>query len=415
MSSTIPTAAPSAPARRPPLPSLTGLRFLAALLVFFFHTSLANSPIPPNAPINPFANRSLAAWDELVFSKAGYVGVSFFFVLSGFVLTWASKPNEPATAFLRRRLVKIFPNHLAVWAVAMVLFAGAVTEPSAWLPNLFLIHTFFPQPAINLSVSPPTWSLCSELLFYLSFPLLIRLFHRTAGKRLWAWSAVMVAGMVGIQLLAQFCIPATPKSAITPISDLQFWFGYLFPPSRIFEFALGILLARIVMTGQWPRTLGIIPSTILMVLGYALALVLPFQYGFNVATIIPVSALIGAVAQADAEGRRTRLRSRVMVWLGEVSFGFYLCQGIMIFYLRKLMGDAQFGIPAGIAVVIGFFCTALLGGWLLHTFVEQPAMRRWSRSRKSRPQVPPAPQTPTHPAAYTPVESGPSTFAPDRR
>jgi peptidoglycan/LPS O-acetylase OafA/YrhL len=393
VSSTAPAAAPGAsPGRRPALPSLTGLRFFAALSVFFFHISLANSPIPPNAPINPFAHPDVAHWNEFIFSKGGYLGVSFFFVLSGFVLTWAAKPGERPIAFLRRRMVKIFPNHLVVWAVAMILFAGAVTEPSAWLPNLLLIHTFFPQPEINLSVSPPTWSLGSELLFYLSFPLLIRLFERMTGRRLWAWAGAMVAGMIGVQLITQFLVPDTPKSAITPISDLQFWFGYLFPPSRMFEFVLGILVARLVMTGQWPRALGITPALISMVLGYGLALIVPFQYGFVAATIVPVGMLIGAVALADVEGRRTRLRSRPMIWLGEVSFGFYICQGIMIFYLRKLMGDAQFGILAGIAVDIGFLCTALLGGWFLYTFVERPAMRRWSRSRKPGAHVKPTRQ-----------------------
>ncbi|GGT64777.1 acyltransferase family protein [Streptomyces purpureus] len=383
MSTPASAAAAATSAKRAKLPSLTGLRFFAALLVFFFHASLTDSPIPPNAPINPFADTSIADFFSTAFGKAGYMGVSFFFVLSGFVLAWAAKPGEKVTAFWRRRIMKIFPNHLVVFAAAMILFAGAsVTSVGQWLPNLFLLHTFFPQPAINLSVNPPTWSLGSELLFYMLFPLLIVPIRKIAEKRLWLWSGLMVAGMVGVQLIATYLVPATPKSAITPISDLQFWFGYLFPPGRVFEFVLGILLARIVLAGRWPRAIGIAPSIALAVIGYGAALLVPFQYGFVVATIIPVSALIGSVAAADVEGRPTRLRGRVMVWLGEVSFGFYLVQGVTIFYLRSLLGENTYSVPVALLTVAGFFAASLLGGWLLYRFVEMPAMRRFSRSRK---------------------------------
>ncbi|MER6257859.1 acyltransferase [Streptomyces sp. NPDC001584] len=387
------TTSPDA-AKRAKLPSLTGLRFFAALSVFFFHSSLTDSPIPPNAPINPFADASIADGFSTAFGKAGYLGVSFFFVLSGFVLAWAAKPGERVTAFLRRRLLKIFPNHLVVFAAAMILFAGsAVTGVADWLPNLFLIHTWWPQPTVNLSVNPPSWSLGSELLFYMLFPALIVPIRRLRGRTaLWGWSAAMIAGMVALQLIATYFVPDTPKSTITPISGMQFWFGYLLPAGRLFEFVLGILLARIVLAGLWPRRIGFGVSLVLTVLGYAAALVAPFQYGFVVATIIPVAALIGATAQADVDDRTTFLRSRPMVWLGEVSFGFYLVQGVTIFYLRSLLGENTYGVPVALLVIAGFFAASLLGGWLLFRFVEMPAMRRFGRARPRTPSVPaPAP------------------------
>ncbi|WP_234432052.1 acyltransferase family protein [Streptomyces sp. NRRL S-241] len=400
------TTSPDA-AKRAKLPSLTGLRFFAALSVFFFHSSLTDSPIPPNAPINPFADASIADGFSTAFGKAGYLGVSFFFVLSGFVLAWAAKPGERVTAFLRRRLLKIFPNHVVVFAAAMLLFAGsAVTGVADWLPNLFLIHTWWPQPTVNLSVNPPSWSLGSELLFYMLFPALIVPIRRLRGRTaLWGWSAAMVAGMVAMQLIATYFVPDTPKSTITPISGMQFWFGYLLPAGRLFEFVLGILLARIVLAGLWPRRVGFGVSAVLTVLGYAAALVAPFQYGFVVATIVPVAALIGATAQADVDGRATFLRSRPMVWLGEVSFGFYLVQGVTIFYLRSLLGEHTYSVPVALLVIAGFLAASLLGGWLLFRFVEMPAMRRFGRARPRTPSVPaPAPAATHEPSGdRTPV------------
>ncbi|KJK56983.1 acyltransferase family protein [Saccharothrix sp. ST-888] len=378
----MPATASAAAERRPKLPSLTGLRFLAALFVFFFHTGLSNSPIPPNRPINPFADHDVASTYEWLFVKGGYLGVSFFFVLSGFVLAWAYRPGERVASFLRRRVLKIFPNHLVIWVLAMVLFAGSIAPTAGWLSNLVLLHTWFPQASINLSVNPPTWSLGSEFLFYLSFPLLIGPLRRIAENRLWAWAGAMVLGTVGVQLVSTYLVPDTPKSAITPVSDMQFWFGYLFPPGRLFEFVLGILLARIVLAGRWPRALGVLPSLVLMAAGYGAAWVVPFQYGFVTAMIIPIGALIGAVAVVDVEGRRSWLRSKAMVFLGEISFGFYLCQGIAIFWLRSLFDDVRFSTPDGILVIAGFFAVTLLCGWLLYSLVERPAMQRWARSRK---------------------------------
>ncbi|WP_037836538.1 acyltransferase family protein [Streptomyces sp. NRRL S-244] len=321
MTSPSPTAAPSAAPgpSRSKLPSLTGLRFIAAALVFFFHATFSDPPM------NPFADQGWEEGFRWLFSKAGWMGVSFFFVLSGFVLTWSAKPNDTITGFWRRRLLKIFPNHIVMWALAMVLFAGAMTPLSAWLPNLFLIHSWFPQHATFISVNPPSWSLCSELLFYL-----------------------------------------------------------LFPPVRMFEFVLGMILARLVLAGAFPR-IRILPAAALCVVGYAVALAVPFLYGLNVATIVPVALLICAVARADVEGAPTVLRGRTMQWLGEVSFGFYLAQYVVMYFGRTALMDEKLFAPLpGVLVLLGFFLATLLVGWLLLVCVERPVMRRWARPAPRR-------------------------------
>ncbi|MEJ3742523.1 acyltransferase [Actinomycetes bacterium KLBMP 9797] len=367
--------------RPPRLPSLTGLRFLAALLVFVFHASLLYSPVPPHTQVSPYRDAAVADAIWAVVNKAGFVGVSFFFVLSGFVLTWSARPGDRVVAFWRRRILKIFPNHAVTWALAMVLFAGAVTPLSAWLPNLLMVHAFFPQGYIFSSVNPPAWSLCCELLFYLLFPFLIHPIRRIGDRWLWAWAGAMVAGMVGVQLVMQFLIPDEPVPPMSPVSIVQSWFGYIFPPMRLFEFVLGVFLARIVLAGRWPRGVNLAWAGVLMAAGYAAALAAPLLYGYAVATVVPIAAVICAAASVDVRGARTFLGGRVMRWLGEVSFGFYLAQGITLLYLRSLFHADGYGVPLGTLVLVCLFLATLLGGWLLHTCVERPIMRRWARTR----------------------------------
>src|SRR5690242_14192774 len=106
------------------LPSLTGLRFVAALCVFAYHAWL---PIPALRLVN---DDGVAYGVYGKVSQAGGLGVGFFFVLSGFVLTWSARPGDTPKSFWRRRIVKIYPNYAVAWLLAMVLFAAAYTP--AW-------------------------------------------------------------------------------------------------------------------------------------------------------------------------------------------------------------------------------------------------------------------------------------------
>jgi peptidoglycan/LPS O-acetylase OafA/YrhL len=365
------------------LPSLTGLRFLAALMVFGLHTSLSADPVPPNGPTNLFAAPGPQhAW-ETAFTRAGFVGVSFFFVLSGFVLTWSSRPGTPARSFWRRRLCKIFPNHIATWALAMVLFAAAITPLSRWLPNLLLVHTYRIDPLSWISVNSPSWSLCAEILFYALFPLLIGPVRRLREDRLWMWTGLAAAGVFAVVVVNQLWMPPPVSTAATglPVSPEQFWLGYFFPPARMFEFVLGMLLARLIAAGRWPR-IGVLPAAALLLGSYVLAVHLPFVWGFNAATVIPIALLIGAVSTADLRGTRTGLRNRTMTWLGEVSYAFYLTQGIVLLYGRTLFHFHQYSTPVAVLVLLAFLVANIAAASILYVGLERPVMRRFSRPRR---------------------------------
>ncbi|WP_432839665.1 acyltransferase family protein [Dactylosporangium sp. CA-092794] len=386
--------------RRPDLPALTGLRIFGALGVFLLHSLMLADPLKPSVPMSFFADRGIAVPVAHLVGKAGFIGVSFFFVLSGFVLCWSARPVLDRRAFIRRRLVKIFPNHVALWIVTMLLVPAVA---GFWRPlaNLLLIHAWFDDPKTFISVNSPAWSLCCELLFYLSFPFLIGPVRRIAEHRLWYWAAAMIAGMAGIALINNFAVPDHPRSALLPMAVPQQWFGYIFPAPRLFEFVLGMILARILIAGRWPR-IRLWQAGLLAAAGYVATLYVPSPFDFILAMIVPVAVLIPTAAAADLAGGARWLRSRPMVWLGKVSFAFYLCQGVVLFQGRLwLGGDRTYSTPVAFGLWLTLFAATLLVGWLLFIGVEEPMMRRFSRRRPRT--TPPVPAEPAEPVTRAPV------------
>ncbi|PYE80572.1 acyltransferase family protein [Pseudoroseicyclus aestuarii] len=370
------TASPSRPMT---LPSLTGLRFFAAFAVFLFHVTLFTSPLPPHEPTNPFSDPGIAAGLETVLRQFGYVGVSFFFILSGFVITWATPEQFPVGRFMWRQVMKIYPPHVVVWAISLVLYAGAYTAPQAALLNLTLLHTFSTDPTVYVSVNPPSWSLSSDMLFYMLFPVLAPLVRYIPVSRLGQSAGLLVLGMLVVILVTTHLVPDQPKSPISPISGTQFWFAYIFPVTRMLEFIVGMVAARTLMAGCWPR-IDLLSAGLALVASVLIAKQLPFLYTFGICYVLPLTAIITECAARDRDGRSPLWMDRpVMQWLGRVSFGFYLVQGVSIFWLSGRLGLQDLSVAAGIGAIVLYFCASLLGGWLLYRFVEEPSMRvaRW--------------------------------------
>ncbi|MCB5164954.1 acyltransferase [Streptomyces bambusae] len=365
---------PDVPVGCTSLPSLTGLRFAAALAVFAHHLALPE--------LSVFGGRA-AEWTGRVFGVAGGLGVTFFFLLSGFILTWSAAPGDTAGRFVRRRLAKLVPNHLVTFAAALALIAWATTGWQQALPNLFLVQAWSWDPAVSFSVNIPSWSLSCELLFYLAFPALLRLVRRISPTRLWGWAAAVAALIVAVPALATALLPGAQRIPGWPVSAVQNWFVYQFPPVRMAEFVLGMLLARIVLADRW---IGIRPlhALVLLAAAYPLALNVPYLYGLTAVWVVPLALLIPAVAIADLRGRPSLLRHPAVHWLGEVSFAFYLVQAIVLIgATRYLTLHKPYDTVAALALCLLALAVTLGLAHLLHRYVERPAMRRWASAGRS--------------------------------
>ena len=185
------------------LPSMEGLRGLAGLLTFFVHYASLLVPWLPAA--TPAAGVSKALHD------VGNSGVDLFFVLSGYLIygMLLARP-QPFARFMARRIQRIYPAFLAVFALYVVLsfvFPAENKIPAPWtagasylLANLLLLPGVFAiEPLITVA-----WSLSYEMFFYLVIPLVVAAFGLRARTRAWRvtfFAAVLLAASLGIALL----------------------------------------------------------------------------------------------------------------------------------------------------------------------------------------------------------------------
>ncbi|MDO0939378.1 acyltransferase [Streptomyces sp. DG2A-72] len=366
------------------LPTLTGLRFPAALLVFLFHAAL------PLSDTRVFADDGLAGRFYVLAAQSGGLGVTFFFILSGFILTWSAREGDLARAFWRRRYAKIVPAYLVSWFLALLLVDLSATEVWQGAATLFMVQSWIPDVTTNFAVNNPGWSLSTEAFFYLCFPALYVVAKRIPARRLKFWIAGTTAAIALTPLLTYTLIPIGTEVVPNEPGDSAnyFWFAYIFPPARLLDFVLGIFVARAVMTGRW-RDIGMVWSGVLLAVSYAVASFTPLLYGLRVMCVVPAAMLIAAGALADTQGRRTVFSRRVATWLGEVSFAFYLVHYTVLTLVRELLGERMLSTPVGIAVLIAEAAVSLLLAWAMYAWVERPVTRRWSRPRKAahRPRV----------------------------
>ncbi|MFE9258767.1 acyltransferase family protein [Streptomyces sp. NPDC006879] len=357
------------------------MRIIAALLVFAFHAGFQY----------PFPDKGLTQGFQRVFGLGGAAGVGFFFILSGFVLTWSARSSDTTTRFWRRRLVKVFPNHLVTFAAAALLLLNAGSALGGWkaVPSFFLLQAWFPQVDVASAMNPVAWSLSAELLFYLSFPFLLRGINRIRPQRLLLWAGGTVTLIFCVPMIA-WTFPEGPDIIFGPVSQWEGWLVYMSPPARMLEFTFGMLLAELVMHGLWLR-IGLLPATGIAVVAYWLAWSASWTYAHVAVMVLPLGLVIAAGAQADVTGRRSVLRSRPMVWLGNVSFAFYLWHALVLGEVSRQTGALRqsYGVAGGFAYLAIAFAVTLLLAWALYTLVEEPVMRRFGSARTRPPVVGP--------------------------
>ncbi|WP_165912138.1 acyltransferase [Novosphingobium sp. PhB165] len=347
------------------LAQLTSLRFFAALLVLLSHLVFFEQSRSP-------ALRGLYE----VFLRQGACGVTFFFILSGFILTHAYeralKTGEVSVAtYLYRRLARIFPLHLAVGLAFigyLVLKNDLPPTPAIWL-NLALLHSWFPEPLIHYSLNGPSWTLSNELFFYTLFPWLVKMSPKTM-------RSVFIGGIAVIAAGASFA--AMRVHGYSPFVD---WLFYVFPLTRLFEFLAGILLYRAWQQGMGRRwatgpTEALLVATVLATMFAVDWFSVPLAFRYQLVFVPPMAALI--LIFAHGRGALSgMLHNPVLQLLGEASFALYLVhRPLMTFMERWASGTAA----GDLALASAMLLLALTAAILTYLLFDRP-VERWLRRR----------------------------------
>ena len=346
------------PASERRLTSLTGLRFFAALAVVLYHLRIYFSPIG----------------DGLAVFGYGFTAVSFFFVLSGFVLTWSQKSDVKTRRFYLNRIARIWPLHLvtmflAIWAPALPTSSGASLPGALFVATL--TQSWSPASPFLNAFNGVSWSLSCEAFFYLMFPLLFnRIMHMSPNYRVFI--IFPIAGTVLFGVLA----------SVTSIPTADYLLIAM-PLFRLGEFVLGICLARLMKAGWRPRFSVLMSLGLLAILTaglFAASFILNKNEGpipmtlANLVMIPGFLTVIAACAKQDIEGRTGMLGSPLLTKLGQWSFALYLVHEVVLRVFRPWTQSASILEVSAMAAAVFVISVAAAGA--LHEFVEQPVEKK---------------------------------------
>ncbi len=309
-------------------------------------------------------------------------GVSFFFVLSGFILTY----NYPSLKgrvgdYYLKRIARIWPLHLTTIALIVFLVPSYATwilrNPDAAIANVLLLQSWTADKAFTSSLNGVSWSISTEMFFYLLFPLLLVV------RRFW----IVVLAVAAITSAGLYWVEAN-IDRFDNIHPLVLHF----PPLRLFEFVVGMWAAKIFRdrhsVGASTRSnllrngllevaaIGLVVASVV-----ALGLIRP-QLGAvglkatalwltQSGSVMVFAASIYVFAIGSGFVSRL-LHARFLVLLGEISFATYMLHQIFIKYARVTDLESKFG-ELGVAVAIIF--ASYMGSYVLWVAIETPARR----------------------------------------
>jgi peptidoglycan/LPS O-acetylase OafA/YrhL len=348
------------------LKSLTAARYFAAVAVVFYH----------------FGHKAVQDAPALLrnFVFAGFAGVGFFFLLSGFVLAYIYGPRVgriKPSSFYFVRFARIYPVYFLSFLLAAspvllnlnhhkldsagVKMIAYVAMVQAWLPWF------------GNELNGAAWTLSVEAAFYACFPFILPWFMRL-NRRECLTGLAAFAGLSLIVPLIAVATGATPSTIGFDGNLLRF-----FPVVHLPTFICGIFTARLYefdrAEGRYRR--WVLPSGALALL-VAIALFRGAIYYFihDGALILPFAALIYGLAAREGICGKGPV-PRVLVLLGDASYGIYILQFPIFAWITGLLShvhrawdvDHPMGL-LGYAIVLSAICV------LIYRYYESPVRGR---------------------------------------
>ena len=350
--------------------ALTGIRFVAAMGVFVQH-------------MLGRLGMTTIHW------QFGDGGVTFFFVLSGFILTYVYsnrlKDCRDIPRFYFTRWARIWPLHmvtLTIWVVYFFKLSYIFKTEELYqklILNALLLHSWVPSFRWNFAYNGVSWSISTEAFFYVMFPLLV-----LARGRFWMKYLVLTIATAGFILTVNTYSDAIIQTGLASTSPLV----HTFPFVRLFEFMTGMAVGYIFLAKpNLANSKRNFWKDSLMEFG-AIGLLVAFYYWrFHFPLTAELSKVFRVVLAksgpvmfyalliflfSHTRGIVGRLMgSRVMVYLGEISFAFYMIH----FFIINVLCEHHFAPLPQLygGLLLAALVLSIAAATLLYHFVEMPA------------------------------------------
>jgi peptidoglycan/LPS O-acetylase OafA/YrhL len=347
--------------------SLTFFRFIAAFIVVIFHFGVGT-------------------WFTKTFGRfvtAGPEMVSFFFVLSGFVMiiSQINKVNFCTKKYYYGRIARIFPVYLI--GLLIILPFKYYINPISHNTSLFLSVTFLQSwvSPYALSFNSPGWSVSVEMFFYATFPMILFLIKKIKPKPdnfilfsifVWAFTQYILINLLNSKFYQGF---------LTTSHDLI----YYFPLSHFCSFLIGISVAYFFINSNFQKSLSNVKASIflnivvLFLLYFCITkepflkdyfkLNLPFGSSFYA----PVFALVILVIAASKNIITKILSIKPFIFLGNISFSIYILHSpLHTFYKEFIMPYFKEYEFNKTQIFLFFILLLLISCTLIYYIIEKP-------------------------------------------
>jgi len=332
---------------------ITFTRFIASISIVIYHFGRDTFP---------FRIENLS----FLFNQAN-IGVSYFFILSGFVMiiAYGQKSKIDTIDYLKNRFARIYPVYFLAILIALILSIISLSKIDFYglTLNIFLIQSWVPGQA--LSFNAPGWSLAVEFLFYMLFPFLFNyIYSKYDFKRIVLPILIIwVVSQIGFHfaLSTSFYHGFPSKS-----HDLLFYL----PIMHLNQFLIGNLAGLFFINNLSTKKLNTDWFIIVMMLILFALLkyntLINFHNGFLMIIFIPIILLLSI-----NNGFLSRFfNNKICVLLGEISYGIYILQIPIFAWVKAVF--SYFGIQSNLIL---FYCSLIIlivASAISYLYIETP-------------------------------------------
>jgi len=340
---------------------LTFTRFIAAILIVIYHFRKGVFPFD-SWPIYLFSDLNLA--------------VSYFFVLSGFVMLITYNRLEKIDFFqyIKKRLVRIYPAYLLATLLVLLywFFYLSKIDYSGFVLNLLLIQAWIPVKA--LAFNYPAWAIAIEFFFYLTFPFLFNYIYKRHKFRKVFF--LIVSFWILSQVVIQFFwLNLRPGGTLAELNFVRF-----FPLFHLNQFLIGNLAGLCFL--KFRENIADHKKFLLLIFILISGVLLFFDFNlfYKDGLAAPILALFLIILSSSNNFFTRFLSFRPLIFLGELSYGIYIFQKPVFNWVYKIL--SLFGHNS---VTLNFYISFLVlifVAVLSFIFIEKPLRERMKKKQE---------------------------------